>query len=170
MFAVVKTGGKQYRVSAGDQIAVAKFEGKAGDKVALDQVLMMGDKVGSPTIAGAVVNAEIVAQEKADKVIVFKKKRRHNYRRKQGHRQLQTVLKITDVGGKVAAPAKKAESKKEAQTEAKTDTKKAEPAKKPAAKKTATKTATEKKPAAKKTTAAKKPAAKKTTTKKADKE
>jgi large subunit ribosomal protein L21 len=94
MFAVVRTGGKQYRVAADDKILVEKLDGAAGDTVQLE-TLMLGD--GSTLTAGG-VTAEIVAQTKADKVIIFKKKRRHNYRRKNGHRQQLTVLKIVSVG------------------------------------------------------------------------
>lgn len=100
MYAVVKTGGKQYKVAQGDQLAVEKLEGNVGDKVTLDQVLALGGKdakIGAPLVSGAKVSAEIVAQEKGDKVIVFKKKRRHNYRRKLGHRQMLTTLKITGI-------------------------------------------------------------------------
>ena len=94
MFAVVRTGGKQYRVAADDKILVEKLDGEAGDTVVLE-TLMLGD--GGLLTAGG-VTAEIVAQTKADKVIIFKKKRRHNYRRKNGHRQQLTVLKIVSVG------------------------------------------------------------------------
>lgn len=171
MFAVIKTGAKQYKVAVGDVIKVEKLDGEAGAKVALDNVLMVGDdkgvKVGTPTVSGTVVSAEILEQARAAKIIVFKKKRRHNYRRKAGHRQEQTVLRITDIGkgtAKKAAP-KKAEEKK-------AEPKKAAPKKaaaKTAAKKTAPKKAAVKKSAAKKAApkkaAAKKPAAKKTATK-----
>ncbi len=95
MFAVVRTGGKQYRVAADDKILVEKLDGAAGDTVQLE-TLMTGD--GATLGTGAAVTAEIVAQTKADKVIIFKKKRRHNYRRKNGHRQQLTVLKIVSVG------------------------------------------------------------------------
>ena len=94
MFAVVRTGGKQYRVAADDKIIVEKLDGEAGDTVTLE-TLMLGD--GGLVSAGG-VTAEIVAQTKGDKVIIFKKKRRHNYRRKNGHRQQLTVLKIVSVG------------------------------------------------------------------------
>jgi len=94
MFAVVRTGGKQYRVAADDKILVEKLDGAAGDTVVLE-TLMTGD--GAALGTGG-VTAEIVAQTKADKVIIFKKKRRHNYRRKNGHRQQLTVLKIVSVG------------------------------------------------------------------------
>lgn len=100
MFAVVKTGGKQYRVAEGDVISVDRLTGEVGDKVALDYVLMAGKgkdvKVGAP-IDGASVSAEITDQFRGDKVIVFKKKRRHNYRRKKGHRQYHTKLKVTGI-------------------------------------------------------------------------
>ena len=120
MFAVIKTGGKQYKVAQDDVIAVEKLDAEAGATVTFDEVLMVGDKVGAPTVAGASVTGEVVEQTRGDKIIVFKKKRRHNYRRKNGHRQLLTMVKITDVGGgkaKKAAP-KKAETAEEAPAEA----------------------------------------------------
>ena len=95
MFAVVRTGGKQYRVAADDKILVEKLDGEAGTVVTLD-TLMSGE--GEAVTMGGAVTAEIVAQTKGDKVIIFKKKRRHNYRRKNGHRQQLTLLKITSVG------------------------------------------------------------------------
>ncbi|WP_164156954.1 50S ribosomal protein L21 [Sandarakinorhabdus rubra] len=94
MFAVVRTGGKQYRVADGDKIIVEKIEGDAGSAVTLE-TLMTGE--GAAVKTGGSVTAEIVAQTKGDKVVVFKKRRRHNYRRKNGHRQQLTVLKITSV-------------------------------------------------------------------------
>jgi large subunit ribosomal protein L21 len=106
MFAIVRTGGKQYRVAAGDKIVVEKLAGEAGDSVTLDDVLLAGDGGELKSTDGLIVAAEIIAQAKADKVIVFKKRRRHNYRRKAGHRQQLTILKIVSIGGK--APAKKA--------------------------------------------------------------
>lgn len=120
MYAVVKTGGKQYRVAANDVIKVEKLEGEAGDTVTLDDVLMVGDgenvTVGAPKVDGASIAAEILEQGRAKKIIVFKKRRRQNYRRKQGHRQLQTVLRVTDIltGGAKPAAKKKAAPKKEA--------------------------------------------------------
>ena len=96
-FAIFQTGGKQYRVQTGDVIKVEKLNGEG--KVEFDQVLMIGDKVGTPYISGAKVVAEIVEQKRDDKVLVFKKKRRQNYRRTRGHRQYLTVLKITDIKG-----------------------------------------------------------------------
>lgn len=113
MFAVVKTGAKQYKVAAGDVIKVEKLDGEAGATITLDHVLMVGNdkgvEVGTPTISGTVVTAEILEQSRAAKIIIFKKKRRQNYRRKNGHRQAQTVLRILEIGkatAKKAAPAK----------------------------------------------------------------
>jgi large subunit ribosomal protein L21 len=112
MFAVVRTGGKQYRVAAGDKIVVEKLAGEAGDSVTLDDVLLAGEGSELKSTDGLIVSAEIIAQAKADKVTVFKKKRRHNYRRKRGHRQQHTILRITAIGDhkadkpKKAAPAK----------------------------------------------------------------
>ena len=101
MFAVIKTGGKQYKVAKNDVIVVEKLLGEAGAKIALDEVLLVGGegdaKVGAPMVAGASVAAEIVEQARGDKVIIFKKKRRKNHRRKNGHRQDLTVLRITDI-------------------------------------------------------------------------
>lgn len=96
MFAVVRTGGKQYRVAADDRITVEKLVGDAGSTVELD-VLMVSDGGELKDAAAAKVTAEIVSHGKGDKVIIFKKKRRHNYRRKNGHRQQQTVLKILSI-------------------------------------------------------------------------
>ena len=103
MFAVIQTGGKQYKVAKDDIIIIEKLDGEAGDKVTFDDVLMNGKgsdvKVGSPLVKGASVTGEVLEQRKGDKVIVFKKKRRQNYRRKQGHRQLETVVRITGIKG-----------------------------------------------------------------------
>jgi len=108
MFAVVRTGGKQYRVHPGDKIVVEKLDGNAGDKITLGEVLLAGDGGSLKPTDGLIVAAEIIAQAKGDKVTVFKKRRRHNYRRKQGHRQLHTILRITAIGDhkaeKKAAP------------------------------------------------------------------
>ncbi len=98
MFAIVRTGGKQYRVAAGDKIVVEKLDGEAGSSVTLGDVLLAGDGADLKSVEGLTVSAEIIAQAKADKVIVFKKRRRHNYRRKNGHRQQHTILKITAIG------------------------------------------------------------------------
>lgn len=101
MFAVIKTGGKQYKVAKDDVIEVEKLPGAAGASVELGDVLMLSDGgkvvVGSPLLKGAKVSAEVVEQTRGDKIIVFKKKRRKNYRRKKGHRQDLTVIKITAI-------------------------------------------------------------------------
>lgn len=97
MFAVIETGGKQYKVAKNDIILVEKLAAQAGENVNLDRVLMVGDKVGTPLVEGASITATVVDQIRGDKVIVFKKKRRQNYRRKKGHRQYLTVLRITDI-------------------------------------------------------------------------
>lgn len=172
MFAIVRTGGKQYRVAAGDKIAVEKLPGEAGDTVTLDDVLLAGDGGEIKDSKGLAVSAEIIAQERSEKVVVFKKRRRHNYRRKQGHRQSITLLRITAVGKDAPKKAaKKAEPVKAAKEEKAVAPKK-EAAKKAPAKKEAPKKAAAKaddKPAAKKAApkkaAAKKAPAKKTTEK-----
>lgn len=97
MLAVIRTGGKQYTVAPKDVILVEKMAGNAGDKVTLTEVLSAGGKVGAPLLAGASVSAEIVKQTRGEKVLIFKKKRRHNYRRKNGHRQHLTALKIIEI-------------------------------------------------------------------------
>jgi len=101
MFAVIKTGGKQYKVVKDDVITVERLTGESGDAVEIPDVLMVagegGVTMGSPMVAGAKVTAEVVEQTRGDKIIVFKKKRRQNYRRKAGHRQDLTVLKVTDI-------------------------------------------------------------------------
>jgi large subunit ribosomal protein L21 len=113
MFAVVRTGGKQYRVAAGDKIAVEKLAGEAGDTITLGDILLAGEGDDLADASKVTVSAEIIAQAKSEKVIVFKKRRRHNYRRKNGHRQQMTLLRITAVGaGEAAKPAKKAAAKK----------------------------------------------------------
>jgi large subunit ribosomal protein L21 len=103
MYAVIKTGGKQYRVAENDLVTVERLGGAAGDNVVLDQVLALGTgadvKIGTPLLAGAKVSAEIVEQARGPKVIIFKKRRRQNSRRKNGHRQDLTVLKITGIAG-----------------------------------------------------------------------
>ena len=106
MFAVVRTGGKQYRVAPGDKIAVEKLAGEAGETITLGDVLLAGDG-GELRQPGEVeVSAEIIAQAKSEKVIVFKKRRRHNYRRKAGHRQQMTLLRIVAVGDDKYVPGK----------------------------------------------------------------
>ena len=102
MFAVVRTGGKQYRVAAGDKIVVEKLAGEAGDTVTLGDVLLAGEGAELRGTDGLSVTAEIIAQAKGEKVIVFKKRRRHNYRRKRGHRQQHTILRILGIGDEIA--------------------------------------------------------------------
>ena len=97
MIAVIRTGGKQYTVSADYELTVERIAGAAGDKVEFDDVLMVGDKVGAPTVAGANVVASIVKQARGPHLIVFKKRRRQNSRRKNGHRQDLTVVKIEQI-------------------------------------------------------------------------
>jgi large subunit ribosomal protein L21 len=100
MYAVIKTGGKQYRVQAGDKIFVEKLPGNVGDAVSFDQVLMLGGealKLGKPLVSGAKVEAKILEHGRGEKVIIFKFRRRKNYRRKTGHRQPFTTLQITDI-------------------------------------------------------------------------
>jgi large subunit ribosomal protein L21 len=103
MYAVIKTGGKQYRVKAGDVLVVEKLAGDPGAKVNFDQVLMLGDgagvTVGAPTVAGAVVSATLIETRKGEKIKVFKKIRRQGYRRTQGHRQFESVLRVTGIVG-----------------------------------------------------------------------
>ena len=147
MFAVVRTGGKQYRVAPGDKIVVEKMDGNAGDKVTLGDVLLAGDGSDLKKTDGLTVAAEIIAQAKGDKVTVFKKRRRHNYRRKKGHRQQHTILRIVAIGHH-KAEKKPTPSKSEA----------AKPAKAEAAETAAVGESVEAKPAAK---AAKPAAAKK---------
>jgi large subunit ribosomal protein L21 len=112
MFAVVRTGGKQYRVAQGDKIVVEKLDGNAGDRVTLGDIVLAGEGGNLQSTDGLTVSAEIVAQAKADKVTVFKKRRRHNYRRKKGHRQQHTILKIIAIGDqKEQKPAKSSPAK-----------------------------------------------------------
>jgi len=143
MYAVVKTGGKQYKVAKDDKIVVDRLEAEAGSALVLDEVLMVanGDQVnvGSPTVKDAVVGATVIRHTRGDKIMVFRRKRRKNFRRIRGHRQDLTLIQITDIAtdGKLKPAAKKAEADKA-----------------PAAKKAATA-----KPAAKKATTSEKPAA-----------
>ncbi len=101
MFAIIQTGGKQYKVAQDDVLRVEKLDVEAGKTIELKEILLVADTekttTGNPWVAGATVSAEVVRHEKDDKVIVFKKKRRQNYRRKNGHRQNLTVLKITGI-------------------------------------------------------------------------
>jgi len=119
MYAVIKTGGKQYKVAKDDIITVEKLPGEPGASVNFDVVLMLDDgttqTVGKPLVEGAVVAAEVLEQKRDKKILVFKKKRRKNYRRKNGHRQDITVLKVTDIlpdGKKKKAASKKAPAAK----------------------------------------------------------
>ena len=173
MFAVIKTGGKQYKVAPNDVLRIEKIAGEPGDTVELGSVLMVGGEdgltIGAPLVEGAAVAAEVIEQGRADKIIVFKKKRRKNYRRRNGHRQHQTVLRITEIltGGKTSsqvkaakaepAPAQPAPEQAEAapkeapaeKTPAKEAAPKKAPAKKAAAKKAPVKKAVAKKAAKK---------------------
>ncbi len=126
MFAIIRTGGKQYRVVANDLIRIEKLPGEAGSTIAFDDILAVGDgetsTLGSPTVSGASVTGEVVAQTRNDTVIVFKKRRRKNYRRRNGHRQPVTLVRITEIAGpggmrassKDAAPKARKITKKKA--------------------------------------------------------
>ena len=120
MFAVVRTGGKQYRVAPGDKIVVEKMDGNAGDQITLGDVLLAGEGSDLKSTDGLKVAAEIIAQAKGEKVTVFKKRRRHNYRRKKGHRQQHTILRIVAIGDHKAEkkPAPKAEKPAASKNEA----------------------------------------------------
>ena len=117
MFAVIKTGGKQYRVAPNDLIVVERIRGQSGDPIAFDQVLMVADDksrtIGTPLVDGATVAATVVDQGRADKILVFKKRPRGNYRRKKGHRQALTTVRITEIltGGQKPKAAAKAKPK-----------------------------------------------------------
>ena len=100
MYAVFKTGGKQYNVTTGDVVKIEKIAGEEGTEVIFNEVLALDDTIGTPFVSGASVKATVLKQAKDAKVIIFKKKRRQNYRRKNGHRQQITLVKITDVCGK----------------------------------------------------------------------
>jgi large subunit ribosomal protein L21 len=155
MYAIIKTGGKQYKVQQGDEFKVEKLDAKVGEKVVFDEILAVGgDKliVGNPLVDGYVVNAEVVEQGKGDKIVIYKYKAKKDYRRKNGHRQPFTLVKITGIGeGKApkASAAKKDAPKKEAAPKAEKAEKTAE--KKPEKKEAAPKT--EKKAAAPKVSA-----------------
>ena len=124
MYAVIKTGGKQYKVAQDDVICVEKLDVQAGGEVLFDSVLMLGDgdgaTLGNPCVDGALVAAEVLEQRRGPKVIVFKKLRRKNHRRKNGHRQSETVLRITDI--RAAGKKAKAKPKPKKQPEAEADT------------------------------------------------
>ena len=166
MYALVKTGGKQYRVSKDDTILVERLSAEEGEQIILNDIVMLGDgdkvTIGTPLVDGAGVSATVVRQTRGPKIIIFRRKRRKNHRRTQGHRQDLTLLKIIDIAEdakslKTAKPAAKAVPKKAAASDAS--------AEKAAAKKAAPKAAAAKKPAVKKAAAAKKPAVKKATKK-----
>ena len=133
MYAIIKTGGKQYRVQKGDEFRVEKLDAKEGDKVVFDEVVAVGgDKlvVGTPFVEGCKVTAEVLEQGKGDKVIIYKYKAKKDYRRKNGHRQPFTLVKITDIGGagkKTAGKADKAEKPAKAEAPAKKEEKAAAP-------------------------------------------
>ena len=135
MYAVIKTGGKQYKVAEGDVVRVEKLALDAGQVVAFDEVLMLGDggtsQVGSPNVAGASVKATVLEQERAPKIVVFKKRRRQNSRQKNGHRQAVTVVRVTEILGgpakKKAAAKKSTASLKETAPSAKSKKATAEP-------------------------------------------
>ena len=169
MFAVIRSGGKQYKVAPNDILRVEKLAGQPGEIVELGPVLMLGSEkgvtLGMPAVEGAAVAAEVLEQTRDDKIIVFKKKRRKNHRRRNGHRQALTVLRVTEIltDGKKpskAKPAAKAPAPKKAEPAPKEAPKEA--AEKKAVKKAAPKKAAPKKAAAKKAPAKKSPAAKKT--------
>ncbi len=163
MFAVIKTGGKQYKVAENDVIKVEKLAGASNDTIEFEEILMVGNggtiQIGTPCVAKAKVCGTILEQTKGDKIIVFKKKRRHNYRRKNGHRQLLTVIRITDIlpeGGTAKARPAVVKAKAEPKVEAATKTPQAKAKAAPKAK------AEEKAPAKAKTTSSvKKTSAKK---------
>lgn len=165
MFAVIKTGGKQYKVAKDDVVRIEKLDAKTGSKVAFDEVLMVGDDktntVGTPLVSGASVAGTVMEQTRDDKILVFKRKRRQGYRRLKGHRQHVTLVKITDIltGGKKPAKAKEAADKDKGDSQGKAEAKKPAPKKKAPA--TKAETAADKKPAPKKKAAPKKPAAEK---------
>ena len=169
MYAVIKTGGKQYRVQAGDLLVVEKLDGEPGAQIAFDQVLMIGEgaavSVGEPVIEGASVSATLVETRKGDKIKVFKKIRRQGYRRTRGHRQFHSVLRVTGIAGagqeskwdgtvdltpksvldararNLARGMEAADAKRAARAPAPIAVAEAAPVKKPAAKKAAAKTA-----------------------------
>lgn len=130
MYAIIETGGKQYRVTEGDQIRIEKIKAADGEQVKFDKVLVLGDgaeaKVGAPYVDGAAVFGDVIETGKGKKVIIFKYKAKKDYRKKQGHRQPYTLVEITGISADGTAPAKKAAPKAEAAAE--------EPAKKPALK------------------------------------
>ena len=163
MYAVVKTGGKQYRVAPGDVFVVERLVAAAGDQVKLDQVLMMGEdgkapQIGAPLLGSMTVTCEVLDQNRGPKIIIFKKKRRKGYKRKKGHRQLQTVLRVLDING-MGAVEPVAQARMKAKQSATAEAGEATPAKGRGRAKAAA--------PAKKAPAAKRPRAKKAPAKKA---
>ncbi len=136
MFAVIRTGGKQYRVAPADLLEIEKLPGNAGDAIAFGDVLMVGGDdgvaVGSPTVAGASVAGEIVGQQRTSKILVFKKRRRQNFKRSHGHRQELTLVRITEILTEGKAPQAKAAAAETPEAEAPAEPKRSR-AKKPAA-------------------------------------
>jgi large subunit ribosomal protein L21 len=141
MYAVIKTGGKQYKVSKDDIISVEKLSEDSGKKVKLNEVLVISDKgkpiIGDPLIKGASVEAEILEQTRSKKITIFKKKRRNNYRRKQGHKQLVTNLKILSINSTAIKSTESEKTKTEDTKKKTTTTKKTVTAKKTVTKKKA---------------------------------
>ena len=129
MFAVIKTGGKQYRVAAEDVLKIEKVAGNAGDMVEFNEVLAVGSEIGAPIVSGALVTAEILEQGRAKKVITFKKRRRQNSQRTKGHRQHLTTVKIAEILTGGAKPSKKAAAKPAAKAEKPAEEKKEAPKK-----------------------------------------
>jgi len=133
MFAVIKTGGKQYKVAANDIIKVEKLLGSSGDMVEFSDVLMMGEgnsmKIGAPLLSQAKVFGTVLDQIRDDKVIIFKKNRRHNYRRKNGHRQYLTVVQIIDISADGTKPSPKKVAPKTEKVPPKTPAKETKPLK-----------------------------------------
>ena len=139
MYAIIETGGKQYRVTEGDQVRIEKIKAADGEQVKFDKVLVLGDgaeaKVGAPYVDGAAVFGDVIETGKGKKVIIFKYKAKKDYRKKQGHRQPYTLVEITGISADGTAPAKKAAPKAEAPAETAAPAEAAEePAKKPALK------------------------------------
>lgn len=148
MHAVLKTGGKQYRVTKDDVITIERVNGEPGSEVSFEEILILGDKIGSPFIKGAVVSAEILEQKKDSKIIVFKKKRRKDYKRTLGHKQMHTIVKITSISSssdKKKVDEKKVSKRQNNSTETEPNKKKEAVKKKTVTKKIAGKTTVSKK-------------------------
>lgn len=141
MFAIIETGGKQYRVAKGDVLEIEKVDHKAGSTFEITNVLLTSEggttKVGTPLVKGTSVTAKVVDHQKADKIIVYKKKPKKRYEKTQGHRQNYTVIEITHIGAGTAKAEPKAETKEVEKAETEKPVAKKAPAKKPATKKEA---------------------------------